>query len=149
MPTWLVKQEPTTYAWAAFLADGKTDWTGVRNYAARNNLAAMQPGDEVFYYHSNVGLEIVGIARVTKAAYPDPTADDPRWVAVELAPVAQLKAPVSLAALKGDRRTQGMEFIRIGRLSVSPVRDGERAAILEMAGGTTPIASAKPSSKKK
>lgn len=149
MPTWLVKQEPTTYAWAAFLADGKTDWTGVRNYAARNNLAAMQPGDEVFYYHSNVGLEIVGIARVTKAAYPDPTADDPRWVAVELAPVAQLKAPVSLAALKGDRRTQGMEFIRIGRLSVSPVRDSERAAILEMAGGTTPIASAKPSSKKK
>jgi predicted RNA-binding protein with PUA-like domain len=145
MPYWLVKQEPTTYAWETFVADGHTEWTGVRNNAARLQLLAMQRGDLAFYYHSNVGLEVVGLARVTKTAFQDPTADDPRWVCVELAPEAGVKATVPLSVLKADERTSNMAFIRQNRLSVSPVTDDEAAAIVELAGGTTKL----PASKRK
>lgn len=143
MPYWLVKQEPTTYAWETFVADGHTDWTGVRNNAARLHLLAMQRGDLAFYYHSNVGLEVVGLARVTKTAFQDPTADDPRWVCVELVPEAGVKASVPLSALKADPRTANMAFIKQNRLSVSPVTDDEASAILDLAGGTTKLATSK------
>src|SRR6476661_4106294 len=96
MAYWLVKSEPFKYSWDQFVKDGQTFWDGVRNYAARNNLKAMKKGDEVFFYHSNEGLEIVGIAKVAKEAYQDPTTEEDAWVAVDLKPVKKLKFPVSL-----------------------------------------------------
>src|SRR5215210_3050815 len=101
MAYWLVKSEPSKYSWEQFQKDGKTFWDGVRNYAARNNLKAMKTGDEVLFYHSNEGLEIVGIAKVVKEAYQDPTTDEVAWVVVYLAPVRKLKKPVSLKDIKG------------------------------------------------
>lgn len=134
MSGWLVKSEPFVYAWDQLVKDGKTCWDGVRNYQARNYLLQMRKGDEVFFYHSNEGLSIVGIARVCREAYPDPGADDPRWVAVDLIPWRALPRPVSLSQMKADPRLKDMALLRQSRLSVSPVREAEWKAILELAG---------------
>ncbi|MBD0332663.1 MAG: EVE domain-containing protein [Chitinophagaceae bacterium] len=134
MAYWLVKSEPSAYSWDQFVKDGETFWSGVRNYAARNHMKAMNKGDEVLFYHSNEGLEIVGIAKVIKEAYPDPTADDDTWVAVDLKPVKKLEQPVTLRQIKADKRLANMVLIRIGRLSVQPVTDAEWKVIMKMAG---------------
>jgi predicted RNA-binding protein with PUA-like domain len=132
---WLVKSEPDTYSWDDLVRDGGTDWTGVRNYAARLHLKAMRAGDEVFFYHSGETKNVVGIARVTKPAFPDSTADEDGWVAVALAPAAPLKQPVTLAAIKADPLLKGMTFVRQGRLSVSPVTAKEFARLKKLGGG--------------
>ncbi|MBL7728957.1 MAG: EVE domain-containing protein [Dinghuibacter sp.] len=134
MAFWLVKSEPFKYSWDQLVADKQTFWDGVRNYAARLHLMAMKKGDQVFFYHSNEGLEIVGIAKVVKEHYPDPTSNEGNWVVVDLAPVKKLKKPVSLQQLKADKRLAEMKLIKIGRLSVSPVTDEEWQAVLELAG---------------
>ncbi|WP_337040850.1 EVE domain-containing protein [Emticicia sp. 17c] len=121
MNYWLVKSEPFKYSWDDFVNQGVGMWDGVRNYQARNNLAAMKLGDLVLFYHSNEGVEVVGIAKVVREAYPDPTVDDPRWVAVDLSPVEKLPKGVSLQAIKADERLQQMALIRLSRLSVQPV----------------------------
>ncbi|MBK6751808.1 MAG: EVE domain-containing protein [Acidobacteria bacterium] len=131
MNYWMVKQEPDSYSWDDFVTDGATDWTGVRNYQARNNLKAMKKGDKVFYYHSNIGKEIVGIATVSKAEFPDPT--DEKWVAVELKPVKALKKPVTLAQLKANLALANLGLLRQSQLSVSPVTKDEYEEILSMA----------------
>ena len=131
---WLVKSEPFKYSWEQFKKDKKTFWDGVRNYQARNNLKAMQKGDQVFFYHSNEGLEIVGIAQVVKESYPDPTIDDERWVVVDLKPVKTLKAPVTLQQMKAEKRLKDLALIRQGRLSVSPVTAEQWEVILELSG---------------
>jgi predicted RNA-binding protein with PUA-like domain len=132
MNYWLVKSEPVKYAWDQFVKDGKTFWDGVRNYQARNNLQAMKKGDLVLYYHSNEGMEVVGIAKVLKEHYPDPTIDDPRWVVVDLAPYKALKKPVSLAQMKQDPMLANIGLIRQGRLSVMPLKSEEFDRIVEM-----------------
>jgi predicted RNA-binding protein with PUA-like domain len=132
MAYWLVKSEPFKYSWDQFSKDGKTFWDGVRNYAARLHLMAMKKGDQLFFYHSNEGLEIVGIAKVVKEHYPDPTSEDPQWVAVDLAPVKKLKKAVTLQQMKADKRLAEMKLIKIGRLSVSPVTESEWKAVLEL-----------------
>jgi predicted RNA-binding protein with PUA-like domain len=129
---WLVKSEPFKYSWDQFVKDKKTFWDGVRNYAARNFLKEMKKGDQLFFYHSNEGMEIVGIAEVVKEHYQDPTTDDANWVVVDLKPVRALKKPVSLAQMKADKRLSEMKLIKIGRLSVSPVTTSEWKAILEL-----------------
>ena len=134
MNYFLVKSEPFKYSWEKFNQDGRTFWDGVRNYQARNNLKAMKKGDQVFFYHSNEGLEIVGIAKVAKEAYQDPTTDDEAWVVVDLKPAKKLKKPVSLKQMKDDKRLQNMDLIRLGRLSVQTVKDDEWKAVMEMAG---------------
>lgn len=134
MAYWLIKSEPFKYSWDQFEKDKSTFWDGVRNYAARNHLRAMKKGDQAFWYHSNEGLEIVGIAKVIKEAYPDPTADDDTWSAVDFAPFKKLKTPVSLAQIKSDRRLSNMALVRLGRLSVQPVTDEEWKIILELSG---------------
>ncbi len=134
MSHWLIKSEPFKYSWDQFVKDKQTFWDGVRNYAARNNLKAMKKGEEVFFYHSNEGLEIVGIAKVAKEFYQDPTTDDPNWVVVEFKPVRKLKKPVTLAMMKADIRLEKMDLIRLGRLSVGAVTDAEWAVVLELAG---------------
>jgi|ERR1043166_8016168 predicted RNA-binding protein with PUA-like domain len=134
MAHWLVKSEPDAYSWEQLEKDKQTCWSGVRNYAARGHLKNMKKGDEVFFYHSNVGTDIVGIAKVVKEHYQDPTTDDDRWVAVDLKPDKKLKKPVTLEAIKKDKRLAGMALVRIGRLSVQPVTDKEWTAIMEMAG---------------
>jgi len=134
MSYWLVKSEPDAYSWEQLEKDKQTNWTGVRNYAARNHLKAMKKGDEVLFYHSNVGLEIVGIAKVAKEAYQDPTTDEAAWVVVDLKPYKKLKKPVSLDAIKKEKRLKDMALVRIGRLSVQPVTDKEWSVIMEMAG---------------
>jgi predicted RNA-binding protein with PUA-like domain len=118
---WLVKQEPEDYSWAQFQKDKRTAWTGVRNFEARNNLRAMKSGDVALYYHSGSEKQVVGIARVTREAYPDPTAEEGDWVAVDLEPVKPLAVPVSLAAIKADKLLKEMPLARKSRLSVSPV----------------------------
>ena len=132
MAHWLIKSEPTKYSWDKFVEDKQTFWDGVRNYAARNNLKAMKKGDEVFFYHSNEGLEIVGIAKVAKEAYQDPTTEDPNWVVVDFKPVKKLKKPVSLATIKADIRLEKIALVRLGRLSVCPITDEEWHIILEL-----------------
>jgi predicted RNA-binding protein with PUA-like domain len=134
MNYWLVKQEPESYSWSAFVKDGKAAWTGVRNFAARLHLRAMKKGDQVFYYHSNTGKEIVGVARVTKEAYPDPTATEGDWAAVDLAPVKPLKKPVGLEVIKADKILKEMKLVKISRLSVSPVTKEEFERIIELSG---------------
>lgn len=134
MAYWLVKSEPFKYSWDQFVADKKTSWDGVRNYAARNNLEAMKKGDEVFFYHSNEGLEIVGIAKVVKDSYQDPTTDESAWVAVDLKPVRKLKQPVSLKQIKGEPALQNMALLKLSRLSVQPVTEEEWHTVLEMSG---------------
>jgi|SRR5688500_13752257 len=133
MQYWLVKSEPFKYSWDQFVADGKTHWDGVRNYAARNNLRAMKKGDQVLWYHSNEGLEIVGIAKVVKESYQDPTTPDPAWLAVDLAPLKKLKKPVTLAQMKAEKSLANMDLIRLGRLSVGSVKEEEFKKIMEMA----------------
>ena len=130
---WLVKQEPSAYSWANFVADGKTSWTGVRNYTARNNLRAMRKGDAVLFYHSVVGKEIVGIAEVIREAYPDPTAKEGDWSAVDLAPKEVLPRPVPLDEIKGNKKLKEMALLRLSRLSVQPVSSAEFQEILKMA----------------
>jgi len=132
MAYWLIKSEPFKYSWDQFVKDGSTYWDGVRNYAARNNLKAMKKGDQLFFYHSNEGLEIVGIAEVVKEHYQDPTTDDDTWVVVDVKPVKKLKKPVSLKQIKKDDRLQNMDLLRLGRLSVGQVKEEEWSIILEM-----------------
>lgn len=133
MAYWLVKSEPSVYSWEQFVKDKETSWDGVRNYAARLHLRGMKKGDEVLYYHSNEGMEIVGIAKVSREAYQDPTTDDERWVSVGLKAEKRLKHPVSLDTIKEDKRLKEMALVRISRLSVQPVTDKEWAAVMELA----------------
>ena len=132
MAHWLVKSEPDAYSWQQLVKDKETSWDGVRNFAARLHLKNMKKGDEVFYYHSNEGTDIVGIAKVSKEFFQDPTADDDRWVSVMLKPVKALKKPVSLAEIKANKKLQNMALVRIGRLSVQPVTDDEWNEVLKM-----------------
>ncbi|HLO38237.1 MAG TPA: EVE domain-containing protein [Lacibacter sp.] len=134
MAHWLIKSEPFKYSWDQFVKDKQTFWDGVRNYAARNNLRDMKKGDEVFFYHSNEGLEIVGIAKVAKEAYQDPTTDEDAWVVVDFKPVRKLKKPVTLAQMKTDKRLANMDLLRLGRLSVGKVTDEEWKVVMELAG---------------
>lgn len=134
MAYWLVKSEPFKYSWEQFEKDKQTFWDGVRNYAARNHLKTMKKGDEVLFYHSNEGLEIVGIAKVAKEHYQDPTTDDEAWVVVDLKPYKKMKKPVGLAQIKEDKRLANMALVRLGRLSVQPVTDDEWKIIMEMGG---------------
>jgi predicted RNA-binding protein with PUA-like domain len=134
MAYWLVKSEPFKYSWDQFVKDKQTFWDGVRNYAARNNLREMKKGDEVLFYHSNEGTEIVGIAKVAKEAYQDPTTDDTNWVVVDLKPVKKIKKPVTLAQVKADERLNNMALVRLGRLSVQPVTDEEWDIIMQLGG---------------
>jgi predicted RNA-binding protein with PUA-like domain len=134
MAYWLVKSEPNKYAFSELQRDGKTVWDGVRNNAAALHLKAMKLGDEVLYYHSREGLEVVGVAKVVKESFLDPSDPAGRFVAVELAPVRPLPKPVTLAQMKATPAVAGLEMIRQGRLSVSPVRPEEWTAILKMAG---------------
>ena len=134
MNYWLVKSEPASYSWENFLKEGKTNWTGVRNFQARNNLRAMKKGDHVFFYHSVTGKQIVGLAKVTKAAYPDPTAKEGDWSAVDLAPLKALKSPIALDKIKTDPVLSKMALVRNSRISVTPVSGAEHKRILELAG---------------
>lgn len=133
---WLVKQEPEAYAWETFVKEGRTVWTGVRNFQARNHLRAMKVGDRVLYYHSVTGKAVVGIARVEREAYADPTATEGDWSVVDLVPEKGLKRSVTLAELKADPVTQGMALIRQSRLSVMPLTVEEFRRVLEL-GGTS------------
>ena len=129
---WLVKQEPDSYSFDDFTKDGKTDWTGVRNYTARNNLKSMKKGDKVFYYHSNIGKEIVGMATVSKEHFPDKTAKEGDWVAVELEAGKPLKKPVTLAAIKANPNLKDIALVRLSRLSVVPITKDEFTEITAM-----------------
>ena len=131
---WLVKSEPSVYSWDQFVKDKQTEWSGVRNYSARINLKAMQKGDEVLYYHSNEGVEIVGIAKVSKTFFKDTTTDDDRWVSVELKPVRKLKKAVPIELLKKDSRLANMDLVRLGRLSVQTVKEEEWGIVMGLAG---------------
>jgi predicted RNA-binding protein with PUA-like domain len=134
MAYWLIKSEPFKYSWDQFVQDKVTFWDGVRNYAARNNLKAMKKGDLAFFYHSNEGLEIIGIAKVVKEFYQDPTTEETAWVAVDFKPHRKLKKPVTLAAIKATPSLEKMALIRLGRLSVQPVLQEEWEIIMDMAG---------------
>lgn len=134
MAYWLAKSEPTTYSWDDFVKEKQTCWSGVRNYAARLHLRAMKKGDEVLFYHSNEGTNIVGIAKVIKEAYQDPTTTDERWVAVDLKPIRKIKTPVTLETIKKDNRLANMALVRLGRLSVQPVTKEEWTVVMELAG---------------
>ena len=130
MKYWLVKSEPFKYSWEMFLKDGSTYWDGVRNYQARNNLKNMKNGDLVLFYHSNEGLEVVGIAKVTKEAYQDPTTNDQRWVVVDLEPVETLKKPVPPDEIKKDKRLKNTALVKQSRLSVLPLTKEEFDVIM-------------------
>jgi predicted RNA-binding protein with PUA-like domain len=129
---WLVKTEPEVYSWEKFLEMGGDHWDGVRNYQARNNLKNMKAGDLVLFYHSGKAREVVGIARVVKEFYPDPTTDDPQWVVVDLVPERQLKKPVALKQVKNDERLQEIALVRHSRLSVMPLTKTEFEIIIGM-----------------
>jgi predicted RNA-binding protein with PUA-like domain len=130
MNYWMVKQEPEAYSWVDFVNDGATDWTGVRNFQARNNLREMKKGDKVLFYHSVTGKEVVGVAKVSKAGFPDPT--DEKWVAVELQPVRPLKKPVSLAQIKANLALANIGLLRQSQLSVMPLTEDEFEEIVSM-----------------
>jgi len=132
---WLVKQEPETYSWSDFVGDGRTDWTGVRNYQARNNLREMKTGERVLFYHSGKDKAVVGLAEVVRSAYADPTADDPQWVAVDLKPTKALKNPVPLAAIRYDKRLSQLPLIRQSQLSVMSLTKDEFDIIVSMGEG--------------
>lgn len=134
MNYWLVKSEPDAYAWATFVKDGKTAWTGVRNFAARLNLRAMKKGDVVFYYHSNVGKEIVGVAQVVKEAYPDATAEEGDWSCVDLKPLKALATAVTLEQIKVDAVLKEMALVKQSRLSVMPVTAAQAERVLKLGG---------------
>jgi predicted RNA-binding protein with PUA-like domain len=129
---WLVKQEPTAYSWDDFVRDGGTRWDGVRNFQARNNLKAMRTGDRVLYYHSVEGQAVVGIAEVAREAYPDPTAKEGAWVAVDLVPVKPLRTPVTLDAIKATPSLRTIALVRQGRLSVMPLAKDAFDTIVKM-----------------
>jgi predicted RNA-binding protein with PUA-like domain len=132
MNYWLVKSEPFKYSWERFEQDGITFWDGVRNYQARNNLMAMKKDDLVLFYHSNEGMEVVGIAKVVREHYPDPTTDDTRWVVVDLAPHQKLQRSVTLSAMKAKPDLAQIGLIRQGRLSVMPLKAEEFDLIVGM-----------------
>ncbi|WP_025143747.1 EVE domain-containing protein [Pedobacter jeongneungensis] len=132
MNHWLVKSEPFKYSWEKFNEDGRTFWDGVRNYQARNNLKAMKEGDLVLFYHSNEGKNVVGIAKVVREFYQDPTTDDANWVVVDLSPIESLKNPVSLEQIKAEPSLTDISLVRQGRLSVMPLKAEEFDKILEM-----------------
>jgi predicted RNA-binding protein with PUA-like domain len=131
---WLVKSEPDKYSWDDLVRDGGTCWDGVRNYQARNNLRDMRVADRVLYYHSQAGKQIVGVAKVTRRAYQDPTSDDERWLAVDVAPLTPLAEPVSLAQIKADRALREVPLVTHSRLSVMPIAASAFARILKLAG---------------
>lgn len=137
LPYYLVKSEPDVYPWSRLLSDGKTSWDGVRNFEARNNLRAMKKGDRVLFYHSGDEKAVVGIAEVTRTAYPDPTAKDGDWSAVDLAPGKPLVQPVALAEIKADAKLSGLALVKRPRLSVVPVTPAEFARVLQL-GKTKP-----------
>ena len=130
---WLVKQEPSSYSWSVFGAERETSWTGVRNFTARNNLRKMQKGDEVLFYHSGDERAVVGVARVTRTAYSDPTAKEGNWSTVDLAPVKPLARPITLREIKANLRLKGIALVRQSRLSVMPLREAEFREIVNMA----------------
>ncbi|MFM2018256.1 MAG: hypothetical protein RL007_1912 [Bacteroidota bacterium] len=132
MSYWLVKSEPFKYSWDQFVKDGQTFWDGVRNYAARNHLRTMKKGDQVLFYHSNEGLEVVGIAKVAKEAYQDPTTEETAWAVVDLKPYKKLKRPVTLQEMKKEKMLSNVPLIRIPRLSVMPLTELEFSKIIEM-----------------
>ena len=135
MNYWLVKSEPEAYAWAQLAADGKTAWTGVRNFQARNNLRAMKNGDRVFFYHSVSDKQVVGLARVAREFYPDATATEGDWSCVDLEPVRPLKHPVPLETIKSDGVLQTMPLVKQSRLSVTPLSPAQAERLLQLAGG--------------
>ena len=135
MNYWLIKSEPEKYSWEKFNQDGRTMWDGVRNFTARNNLRTMKAGDLTFFYHSNEGKEIVGIAKVVKEFYPDPTTDDPNWVVVDFSPVEALKRPVTLEQIKKDPALSEIQLVKQGRLSVAAIKREEFDHILMLANG--------------
>ncbi len=130
---WLVKQEPSSYSWSDFVADGGTSWTGVRNYTARNNLRKMRKGDDVLFYHSGEEKAVVGIARVMRMAYADATAKEGDWSTVDLSPIKPLKQPVTLREVKGNSRLKGIPLVRQSRLSVMPLEESAFRELLSMA----------------
>jgi predicted RNA-binding protein with PUA-like domain len=132
MNYWLVKSEPDAYSWERFVKEGKTMWEGVRNYQARNNLKEMEKGDLVLFYHSVSAKEVMGIAKVVKEHYPDPTADDDRWVVVDLVPVDTLSKPVRLEQIKKDDRLENIALVKQSRLSVMPLKKDEFDIILQL-----------------
>ena len=134
MNYWLIKSEPSVYSWEQFKKDKKTFWNGVRNYAARNNMREMKKDDEVLYYHSNEGMEIVGIAKVVKESYQDPTTEDKNWVVVDLKPIKKLNTPVTLAQIKKDPKLANMELVKNSRLSVQKVSSEEWELIMKLGG---------------
>jgi predicted RNA-binding protein with PUA-like domain len=134
MAHWLIKSEPDVYSWDQFVKDKQTRWDGVRNYAARIHLRAMKKGDHLFFYHSNKGMEIVGIGTVLREAYPDPTSTDAAWVAVDVKPFKKLPKAVTLDQIKKEKKLADMALVRLGRLSVQPVTDGEWNMIMKMGG---------------
>lgn len=131
---WLVKQEPESYSWTDFVKDGHTAWTGVRNYQARNNLRAMAKGDLVLFYHSTTDKTVVGVARVDRQAYPDPTATDGDWSSVDLVPVKGLVKPLTLGTIKADPILREIPLVKNSRLSVSPLTQAQFERILNMGG---------------
>lgn len=131
---WLVKQEPEAYSWSDFVRDGRTAWTGVRNFQARNNLRAMRKGDLVLYYHSVSDKQLVGLARVEREHYPDPTAREGDWSVVDLVPVRPLARPVPLEAIKADPLVRQIPLVRQSRLSVSPLNAREFKQLLKLSG---------------
>jgi predicted RNA-binding protein with PUA-like domain len=135
MRHWLVKSEPFKYSWEQFQKDKKTFWDGVRNYQARNNLREMKKGDLVMFYHSNEGKEIIGIAKVVKEFYQDPTTDDTNWVVVDLSPFKKLKNTVTLETIKADKQLQNIALVKQGRLSVMPLKAEEFDRIIELSEG--------------
>ena len=134
MAHWLIKSEPSVYSYDQLEKDKVTFWDGVRNYAARNHLKAMKKGDLAFFYHSNEGTEIVGIAQVAKEAYQDPSTNEEAWVAVDFKPHKKLKKTVTLAQIKAEKKLANMALVRLGRLSVQPVTDEEWKIVMAMAG---------------
>lgn len=139
MRYWLIKSEPEVYSWDQLVKDKQTRWDGIRNYAARLHLRSMKKGDEIFFYHSNKGTEIVGIAKVTKEAYPDPTSSDPAWFAIDVKAEKKLAKPVSLEQIKKEKKLSSMALVRISRLSVQPVTEEEWKIIMKMGGMETAL----------
>lgn len=135
MNYWLVKQEPSAYSWDDFVKDGRTAWTGVRNFQARNNLRSMKPGDRVFFYHSVKDKSVIGEAEVVRESYPDPTAKDGDWISVDLKPLKALPHPVTLEKIKAEKKLAGFVLLRNSRLSVMPVSANEYRAILDLSQG--------------
>lgn len=132
---WLMKSEPDVYGWEDLVAEGEGTWDGVRNYRARNNLQAMKVGDRAFFYHSNIGKEIVGVVEITAAGLPDPTDDTSKWASVKVKPIEKLARPVTLSQIKADEQLQDIELIRLSRLSVAEIRPAEWKRIIALSKG--------------